>query len=72
VVATVSGNGILNLAWITRSDRYYQVERTLDLRSAAWTIIDSALQGTGGIMNWSTPVTGTGGKAFYRVFEYVD
>ncbi|MGH8247721.1 MAG: metallophosphoesterase, partial [Gammaproteobacteria bacterium] len=72
VVATLAGNGTINLAWVSRSDRYYQVERSVELSTAAWTIVALSLPGTGGTMNWSTSVNGTEAKAFYRVFEYVD
>ncbi len=72
VVATLAGNGAMNLAWGTRADRYYQVERKLDLLASGWTTIATSLQGTGGTMNWSTSVNGAGVQAFYRVLEYID
>jgi hypothetical protein len=71
VVATLGANGMMKLAWWSRGDRYYQVERKLDLSSEAWTIVATSLEGTGGIMNWSTSVNGVP-QAFYRVYEYAD
>lgn len=72
VVATLAGNSTMNLAWRTRADRYYNVERSVDLSLPAWTTVASSLQGTGGIMNWPTSVNGMDAQAFYRVMEYVD
>jgi len=72
VTATLAANGMMTLSWYSRGDRYYQVERKTDLESDVWAVVDTSLEGTGGIMNWSTPVNGMDSQAFYRVYQYSD
>src|SRR5207247_7961858 len=47
-------NGTQTLRWQSRSDRYYQVERATALAPANWSILATALPGTGAAMTWSS------------------
>ena len=70
VTASLEANGMMTLYWYSQGDRYYQVERKTDLDSGVWTAVATSLEGTGGIMTWSTPVNEA--QAFYRVYQYSD
>ena len=73
ITATLVSNGtMLNLAWGSRADRYYQVERSPIMPATAWAIVAPNVPGNGGTVNWATPVNGPDAQAFYRVLEYTD
>ena len=62
----------LTLRWHSRWDRLYQVERATTLAPANWSVVATALQGTGGVVTWSTPRNAAVTRAFFRVLQYAD
>jgi hypothetical protein len=71
-VALELGEENLVVRWQSRADRVYQVERATTLAPADWAVMETNLQGTGGLMTWSSSRNFAPTRAFFRVLQFAD